>query len=266
MSPRGGRRRASGDAAADHDTASEVLAAAAALFCTVGYTATSTYAIAARAGVRQASIYHYFAGKDVILQALLLGTVQPSLDLTEALAARPEPAAARLWALCYADVVLLCDGPVNLGALYLLPEVAGEQFADFRAQHGELLRRYADLVARVDAEGSDRVRGAVRSGQEVAELTRLVFGLVESVILRRRDQLGLRAQVVAPRVADGALRLLGLGEDALVAARSQGRAVLRDLATQTVAQAIVAPAPGAPEPSGPSAQAETATPAGPGAS
>ncbi len=266
MSPRGGRPRASGDAAADHDTASEVLAAAAALFCTVGYTATSTYAIAERAGVRQASIYHYFAGKDVILQALLLGTVQPSLDLTEALAARPEPAAARLWALCYADVVLLCDGPVNLGALYLLPEVAGEKFADFRAQHGELQRRYADLVAGVDAERSDHVRGAVRSGQEVAELTRLVFGLVESVILRRRDQPGVRAQVVAPRVADGALRLLGLGEEALVAARSQGRGVLRDLAAETVAPEVVASAPAPTSAPVAAAPVETSTPADAGAS
>ena len=82
-----------------------MLDAAAALFCTDGFTSTSTRANADAAGVRQASIYHHFAGKDAILLELLLGTVRPSLELADALAAGTEPAAARLWALVHAEVV-----------------------------------------------------------------------------------------------------------------------------------------------------------------
>ena len=92
MARRPGRPRASGDPDGERDTRRDVLDAAAALFCTVGFTSTSTRAIADAAGVRQASIYHHFAGKDAILLELLLGTVRPSLELADALATGTEPA------------------------------------------------------------------------------------------------------------------------------------------------------------------------------
>ena len=90
-----------------------MLNAAAALFCTVGFTSTSTRAIADARRVRQASIYHHFAGKDAILLELLLGAGASVAELADALAAGAGPAAARLWALVDADGRLLCAGPVN---------------------------------------------------------------------------------------------------------------------------------------------------------
>ena len=42
----------------------EILDAAAALFAERGYAGTTTRAIAERVGIRQASLYHHFAGKD----------------------------------------------------------------------------------------------------------------------------------------------------------------------------------------------------------
>src|SRR3712207_5069582 len=132
MPRRPGRPRASTDPDSGRGTAHDILDAAAALFCTVGFTATSTYAIAERAGVRQASMYHHFPGKHAILLELLVGTVRPSLENADALAGLDVPADARLWALCHADVVLLCAGRDNLGALYLLPELADDRFTEFR--------------------------------------------------------------------------------------------------------------------------------------
>ncbi|WP_028050307.1 TetR/AcrR family transcriptional regulator [Cellulomonas sp. URHD0024] len=196
MARRPGRPRASGDPDGERDTRRDVLDAAAALFCTVGFTSTSTRAIADAAGVRQASIYHHFPGKDAILLELLLGTVRPSLDLADALAAGAEPPAARLRALAHADVGLLTAGPVNLGVLYVLPEVAGEQFAEFHALRSRLRARYSELAdAASDDDSSDR-------GE-------LVLGLVESVILRRRDTPDLDVATVQDTVADGVLRLVG---------------------------------------------------------
>ena len=181
MARRPGRPRASGDPDGERDTRRDVLDAAAALFCTIGFTSTSTRAIADAAGVRQASIYHHFAGKDALLLELLLGTVRPSLELADALAAGTEPAAARLRALVHADVGLLCTGPVNLGVLYVLPEVAGEQFAEFHALRSRLRARYSELAAAAsDEEADDR-----------GDRGELVLGLVESVILRRRDRTDL---------------------------------------------------------------------------
>lgn len=199
MARRPGRPRASGDPDGERDTRRDVLDAAAALFCTVGFTSTSTRAIADAAGVRQASIYHHFAGKDAILLELLLGTVRPSLDLADALAAGTEPAPARLWALAHADVGLLSAGPVNLGVLYVLPEVAGDQFTEFHALRSRLRARYSELA---DAAADQAVGDAPDRGE-------LVLGLVESVILRRRDTPDLDVAAVQDAVADGVLRLVG---------------------------------------------------------
>ncbi len=214
MARRPGRPRASGDPHGERDTRQDVLDAAAALFCTVGFTSTSTRSVAERAGVRQASIYHHFAGKDAILLELLLGTVRPSVELADALASGAEGAAARLWALAHADVRLLTSGPLNLGALYVLPEVAGEQFAEFHAQRDRLRARYDELAAAVVADGSGAERGP------------LVLGLVESVILRRRDSASLDPVAVADAVADGVLRLLGCDEGRIAAARTAAAALV----------------------------------------
>ena len=66
-------------------------------------------------------------------------------------------AGERLRALCRFDVELLCGGPHNLGALYLLPEVRAERFAAFHRTRAELKAAYAELLA-----GDAGLRGAGR--------------------------------------------------------------------------------------------------------
>ena len=215
---RPGRPRASADPATGRGTAQDILDAAASLFCTVGYTSTSTYAIAERAGVRQASLYHHFAGKHAILHELLLGTVRPSLRNAELLAGGAGGDAevpARLWALAHADVELLCAGRDNLGALYFLPELSDERVRRFRELHLALRAGYADLVRQFPGVAAD----------DVPELAAEVIGLVESVILRRREEPDLRAADVAPRVADAVLRILGVTPEQLGAFQDEGRAL-----------------------------------------
>ena len=220
--PRGrvGRPRARGPVAEGVTPRDGVLAAAAELFTRQGYGATTTRAIAERAGLRQASMYHYFAGKEDILAALLEGTVRPSLDLALALvgdtAAGPE---ARLWALCRADVALLCGGPHNLGALYLLPEVGAERFAAFHRVRAELKAAYRELLAGTAA-------AAALPAAELELRADLVFGLIEGVILIRRQDPDPSAPALAVAAADGALRLAGASEPVLAAAAAQGAALL----------------------------------------
>lgn len=215
MTARPGRPRAS----AERDTRRDVLAAAAALFATVGYTATSTYAIAERAGVKQASIYHHFRGKDVLLRTLLVEALRPSLDLAERLVAQPGPAAARLWALCDTDARWLADGPVNVGAMLHLPEVEDAAFAEFHAERARLRDAYGALVAAVLAERSGS--GADVDGDVAPDAAGgLVFGLVEAVVTARRTDGVAAASRVAPLVADAALRMLGLDAPSVRAARA----------------------------------------------
>src|SRR6478609_9556412 len=92
----------------------EILDAAAELFTNLGYASTSTRRIADAVGVRQASLYHHFATKDDILDALLAGTVDVPLRLAAELLEEDGAAAARLHALIVADVAQLCRSTWNL--------------------------------------------------------------------------------------------------------------------------------------------------------
>lgn len=192
----------------------ELLAAAAELFTTHGYAATTTRAVAERAGMRQASMYHYVSGKEELLAELLESTVTPSLAYArELLADDVTPAAERLRALCRADVELLCAGPHNLGALYLLPEVRADRFAAFRAVRAELKDAYRQLIAAtVSAAASGSASGAVGGASAKGELelrTDLVFGLIEGVILVHRSEPERPAREFARATADAALRIVG---------------------------------------------------------
>jgi AcrR family transcriptional regulator len=179
----------------------EILDAAAELFTSLGYASTSTRRIADAVGVRQASLYHHFATKDDILDALLAGTVDEPLRLAAELLDEKGPAAPRLHALVIADVTQLCTSRWNLGALYLLPELRLDRFEEFRLRRAELRALYRGLAAQVIAECDGP-----------ADADDLPFRLVESVINRRSDDTDCPDE--QPRViADGALRTLGFNGD-----------------------------------------------------
>ncbi|MET7457736.1 TetR/AcrR family transcriptional regulator [Streptomyces sp. NPDC005574] len=182
----------------------ELLAAAAELFTTRGYAATTTRTVAERAGMRQASMYHYVSGKEELLAALLESTVTPSLAYARALLADDTaPAGNRLWKLCRTDVELLCGGPHNLGGLYLLPEVRAEKFAGFHAVRAELKDAYRQLLAATTA-------GGALAKSDLDLRTDLVFGLIEGVILVHRSDPDRSVSVFAEAAADAALRIAGV--------------------------------------------------------
>ena len=184
-----------------HTAREEILDAAAELFTTIGYAGTSTRRIADAVGMRQASLYHHFATKDDILDALLAGTIDEPLRLAGELLAQDGPATARLHALVVADVTQLCRSTWNLGALYLLPELRVDRFEQFRLDRAELRERYRRLAeaAIVECDGPP-------------DAVELPFRLAESVINRRSDDGGCPPGQPWI-VADGALRTLGFGGD-----------------------------------------------------
>src|SRR4051794_32134893 len=211
-----GRPRVAGPSPTGLGTRADILQASAELFCTVGYGSTSTHAIARGAGIRQASVYHYFGGKHEILLTLLAGTVQPSLDQARLLLARDEPAAARLWALCVSDVRLLTSGPVNVGSLYLLPEVDDERFTPFHELRAELEDAYRRLLE--TAQPSAPADGAG-----------LILSMVESVILRQRRAPRSMDEYTATAIADAVLKVLDITPDDLIMARKEGNKLLAQL-------------------------------------
>ncbi|MFB6783498.1 TetR/AcrR family transcriptional regulator [Streptomyces sp. NPDC056352] len=200
---RAGRPRAQQRAYSGMSAREELLTAAAELFTTRGYAATTTRAVAERAGMRQATMYHYVAGKEDLLAELLESTVTPSLALAAKLLTDDTATAEeRLRELCRSDVALLCGGPYNLGALYVLPEVQAERFAGFHRVRAELKEAYGTLLAATRA-------GAALDEQELALRTDLVFGLIEGVILVRRSGPERPVAAFAEATADAALRIVG---------------------------------------------------------
>ncbi|MFF4348323.1 TetR/AcrR family transcriptional regulator [Streptomyces sp. NPDC001530] len=208
MATSGGRRvgrpRASQRPDSGLSPRTELLDAAAELFTTRGYAATTTRAVAERAGMRQASMYHYVSGKEELLAELLESTVTPSLAFArELLADDTTPPERRLWELCRTDVELLCGGPHNLGGLYLLPEVRTERFAGFHAVRTELKDTYRQLLAATAA-------GGALAKSELDLRTDLLFGLIEGVILVHRSDPERPVSAFAEATADAALRIAGI--------------------------------------------------------
>ncbi|PYC77194.1 TetR family transcriptional regulator [Streptomyces tateyamensis] len=200
-SPRGAAARA------------QVLAAAAELFTRDGYAATTTRAVAERAGLRQGTLYHHFAAKEDILATLLEATVAPSLAYARRLLEPAEPVpGARLWALVRFDTELLLGGLSNVGALYQLPEVRGERFAEFRQVRCDLAGAYRTVLAPLDELPEDQLRLRAQ----------LVLGLVEGAVAVARECAEQEAAVVPAAVADAAVRLAspqGCTEERLAAVR-----------------------------------------------
>ena len=189
----------------------EILSAAAGLFVSQGPAATTTRQIAERVGIRQASLYYYFTGKDEILLELLTQSVRPSLQVAATLESRcRDDPAAGLYALARTDVRTLARAPHNIATLYLVPEVQGEEFAPFRAERSQLQEAYGRL-ARAAAPA------ALGAGLDEALLATLVMQLVESVIHLRRC--GDLRDSHADDIAASCLRLLGLGAPEVTRAR-----------------------------------------------
>jgi AcrR family transcriptional regulator len=193
----------------------QILDAAAGLFVSQGLAATTTRQIAERVGIRQASLYYYFAGKDEILLELLTQSVRPSLQVAATLESRcRDDPAAGLYALALIDVRTLTRAPHNIATLYLMPEVQGEEFAPFRAEREQLQAAYGRL-------GRAAAPSAALDETLVATL---VMQVVESVVQLRRA--GDLRDSYARDIAASCLRLVGVGEPEVTRARAAAARLL----------------------------------------
>jgi AcrR family transcriptional regulator len=132
----------------------EILFVAARLFAAQGFAATTTREIAAAAGLRQPSLFHWFASKDAILERLLERSLAPSLAHAERVAVAPGPAAARLHAVLRFDVEHLCSYPFDPKAILLSPEARGPRFRRFWSERDRLLAIVRALIEEGVRDGS----------------------------------------------------------------------------------------------------------------
>ena len=128
------------------DTRERILYEASNLFAALGYHATTTREIARAVGIRQPSLFHHFASKPEIMQALLTYDLD-AFSFVEALAAEEGPAAVRLYRYLRDDVALVSRSPYTLSGLYT-DEVMGDPDFALWARRSDQLHAAVEQIAR----------------------------------------------------------------------------------------------------------------------
>lgn len=162
------------------DTRREILDAALDLFGLNGFFGTSMRQIARAVGVRESALYHHFASKEAILDALL-GDLGPSK--AQLLAAIDVPAFQKQLGV--------------EGMLRLLLDRVVEEWADPREQ--KFFRIILSEGPRLDAAGLFDFRAYVARAR--AEVTRLFAELVRIKAIRAIDPVAAGLAFMGPMIA-----------------------------------------------------------------
>ncbi|WP_036965462.1 TetR/AcrR family transcriptional regulator [Promicromonospora kroppenstedtii] len=185
---RGGNGRA-GRVAYDLDA---VLSVAVQAFNERGYDATSMGALAERLGTSKSAIYYHVSGKEELLRLAL----ERALGKLERLLDEPDPAASALdrleRVLRGAVRVLVAELPFVTLLLRLRGNTEVEREALARR------REFDHAVARLVEEAV--ADGALRSDVDARTATRLLFGMVNSLVEWYRPGGGLSADQLADAV------------------------------------------------------------------
>jgi AcrR family transcriptional regulator len=138
----------------------------------MGYHATTTREIARAVGIRQPSLFHHFASKREIMQALLTYDLD-EFSFVDSLATEEGPAAVRLYRYLRDDIALVARSPYNLSGLYT-DEVMGDP--DFGP--------WAERADRLHGAVEQIVRDGVTSGEFVPMDPVLVREAISGILLR----------------------------------------------------------------------------------
>jgi AcrR family transcriptional regulator len=150
-----------------------LLDAAVAVFNESGYDATSVAALATRLGLSKAALYHHFSSKEELLETAL----GEALDGLEGVLAdtRTIVPSERLAAVLEGAVRVLA---AHLPSVTLLLRVRGNSEVERRAL--ERRRAFDQEVTGIVRAAQDD--GAVRSDVDASVATRLLFGMVNSLV------------------------------------------------------------------------------------
>lgn len=154
---------------------SQILEVAVTLFNEQGYDATSVAGLADRLGLTKSALYHHFDSKEQLLAAAL----DDALTALEGVLAEPGATtgtpAERLDFVLHAAVDVLID---RLPSVTLLLRVRGNSPTERAAL--ERRRAFDQRVTALVQEAQDA--GLVRADIDSAVTTRLVFGMINSVV------------------------------------------------------------------------------------
>ena len=211
-------------------TRQRLLRAALELYTTVGFRATTTPAIAARAGVAEGTIYRHFSGKEHLLNEVFRGAQRWGTTLVRESSEGLQDAPARLQQVARR---LLETAARDAALTRMLLRHRDEQHLDEKSREAE--REFRDALQHVVADGRNDGRGAERAGRALDRRLAGAGGV--------RGRAGRGPRVDAGRAARGLA--LDAAWDAIAA---RGRLALRRQARVPGARSnrLAIPGPGAP--------------------
>ncbi|MCW2289139.1 TetR family transcriptional regulator [Leucobacter luti] len=149
-------------------TKHDILVAASQLFWKQGYKGTSTREIAAQVGIQQPSLFHFFANKAAILQALLAISLDDTLLASDtAVAGRGSPA-ARLHAYLVWDLTEIHQMPYVLAGIHSVDILTTPGFEVWADKSRRLYTNLRTLIAQGVAAGEFPEQNLRLSQEQVA--------------------------------------------------------------------------------------------------
>ena len=206
------------DVAARTSTGERVLAEAARLFRTKGYSATTMRELAAALDVNKATLYHYIGGKEDLLYKLSIESLERIItDVSRAIALQSDPLSRLVSAIKAHINTMLADRDKHATMLNELRALTGERANDVI----ELRDRYESLIRALLQEGLDR--GLIRSdlGSE-KYLTLGLLNLLNWTIFWFEPEGELTPQEIGEILAS--IYLFGVTADAAPASQRVGEA------------------------------------------
>jgi AcrR family transcriptional regulator len=157
-----------------YDTSS-LLEVAVRVFTERGYDGTSMEDLARASGLSKSSLYHHVPGKEHLLRLALERAVEPLFAVIDEPGATQGRAIDRLQHVVRREVEVLAE---RLPYVTLLLRVRGNTEAERWAleRRREFDRVVADLVAEAASDGD------LRADLDPAVVTRLVFGMINSLV------------------------------------------------------------------------------------
>lgn len=153
----------------------QVLAVAVRVFNDHGYDATSVADLTAALGLTKSALYHHFDSKSAILELALNDALDGLEQVVDDAVAEHPLAADRLRAIVRGAVRVLTE---KLPSVTLLLRVRGNSDVETTA-----MRRRRDFDQRVTAIVAEAQReGLIRDDVDAAVATRLIFGMINSVV------------------------------------------------------------------------------------
>jgi AcrR family transcriptional regulator len=185
-----------------YDTES-LLEVAVAVFTERGYDGTSMEDLASASGLSKSSLYHHIDGKEQLLRLALERAVEPLFAVTREPGATSGRAIERLEHVVRREVDVLVE---RLPYVTLLLRVHGNTEVERWAL--EQRRAFDKVVTALVTEAADE--GDVRAELDPAVVTRLLFGMINSLVEWYRPKgsgRGAHPRMAPAQLADAVVRL-----------------------------------------------------------